>query len=142
MPALYVALTSSHRVFYKRWTNSTPLIVMNSLIHQEIGKTNLHNLTSNPVHILFILLFCTGLRIDWYTIVLLLGMLFHFWGLQVFWLDSNLPRAVYLPLLDSGWPIVLYNKEHTDADVEYDIIHAYVQLLQIQIQKSDSKSYS
>ena len=52
------------------------------------------------------------------------------------------PQAVSLPLLDSGCPVGLYDKEYAYADVGDNIIHAYVQLLQIQLQQLDGDSYS
>ena len=58
------------------------------------------------------------------------------------WLDSNLHRSVLLHILDSGFPVGLYDKEHAYADAGEDIIHEYVQLLQIHLQQSGGDSYS
>ena len=58
------------------------------------------------------------------------------------WLDSNLPQAASLPLLDSKCPVGMYNEEHAYDDTGENIIHAYVPLLQIRLKQSDGNSYS
>ena len=50
-------------------------------------------------------------------------------------------QAISLPLLDSGCPVGLYNKEHKYADARDNIIHTYVRLIQIRIQQSDGNLY-
>ena len=45
MPESYVVLTSSHKVLQEGLKNPTPLMVMNKLIHQEIGSANLQKIT-------------------------------------------------------------------------------------------------
>ena len=46
MPASSLELTSTHQVLEERLTNSKTFMVMNQLIHQESGTSNLHKFTS------------------------------------------------------------------------------------------------
>ena len=45
-------LTYSHQVLEQRLSNSTPLMVINQLIHQESGIANLQKFTSNTITLL------------------------------------------------------------------------------------------
>ena len=56
--------------------------------------------------------------------------------------SSNPPQYGSLPLLDSGSPVGLSDKEHAYADTTDNIIHAYVQTIYIQPQQSDDDSHS
>ena len=47
IPASYTTLNSSYQVLEEIWINSMPVMVTNQLIHQESGKDNLQQLTSN-----------------------------------------------------------------------------------------------
>ena len=47
MPASSVALNYPHQVSEERWITSTPFMVKNQLTHQEIGTSNLQQITSN-----------------------------------------------------------------------------------------------
>ena len=41
------------------------------------------------------------------------------------------PQVVSSPLLDAGGPVGLYDKKHACSDAGGNIIHLYVQLIQI-----------
>ena len=47
MPASSVALIYYLQLLEERWSNSTPLMMMIQLIHQESEKANLQKFTSN-----------------------------------------------------------------------------------------------
>ena len=89
MLALSMALNSPHQVLEERLINSTPLIVNNQLIHQQIGTYNLHKITSNPGPLLpkLVLWF----KLSWGELIIMpLIMLMLRFSLQIFYLNLTL----------------------------------------------------
>ena len=89
MPALSVALTYSHQLLEERWTNSTPFVLTNQLIHQDSGTSNLQQLTSNPGPILPTP--ALWFQLSWgYLIIMQLIMAMLRFTLQIFHLNITL----------------------------------------------------
>ena len=145
---IHAKISQFFRVNYKHWIVSIVKIIVTHVEYTPISWNWLMNkLLIRKINLLRELLVCVCVlywslerqvsHCSW------LGTLFHCGGYtSCVWIPTPPPRSISSTLLDSGCPVVLYNKEHAYADEGDDIIHLYVRLLQIQLQQSYGESYS